>query len=66
MLEEVSGLATGLLDSIGALEGVLGHQSSGLVDEAKRLNKLHVFNVLQSRDEDAIDSRLQHVILAEV
>jgi glutamine synthetase len=35
VLQEVSELSTGLLDSIGALEAELGHHSSGLVEEAK-------------------------------
>ena len=35
VLEEVNGLATGLLDSIAALESDLSHHSDGLVAEAK-------------------------------
>ncbi len=35
VLELVNELSVGLLDSIGALEGVLGHHCDGLVEEAK-------------------------------
>jgi glutamine synthetase len=35
VLEEVNSLASGLLDSITALESALGHHSAGLVEEAK-------------------------------
>jgi glutamine synthetase len=35
VLEEVNGLATGLLDSIAALESTIAHHSAGLVEEAK-------------------------------